>query len=129
MQSIQEQARFLIECLPYIRRFNGQVVVVKYGGHAMTDDTLKIAFAKNIALMKYVGIKPVIVHGGGPQIARMLERLSITSSFCEGLRVTDDVAEMAWCAWAMSARTVVEDIVMRPQRGDISEADFGDVPA
>lgn len=90
MMLIQEQAKFLIECLPYIRRFSSQTVVVKYGGHAMTEEKLKRAFALNIALMKYVGIKPVIVHGGGPQIARMLERLNIPSSFCDGLRITDD---------------------------------------
>lgn len=98
MISIQDQARFLIECLPYIRRFSGEVVVIKYGGHAMTEETLKKSFALNITLMKYVGIKPVIVHGGGPQIAKMLERLHIASSFHEGLRITDDatmeVAEM-----------------------------------
>ncbi|MDL2271813.1 acetylglutamate kinase, partial [Desulfovibrio sp. OttesenSCG-928-I05] len=87
---IQKQAQFLIECLPYIRRFAGQTVVIKYGGHAMTNETLKKAFALNIALMKYVGIKPVIVHGGGPQIKKMLERLQIESSFVQGLRVTDD---------------------------------------
>ncbi len=86
----QEQARFLIECLPYIKRFNNQIVVIKYGGHAMTDESLKRAFALNIALLKYVGIKPVIVHGGGPQIKRMLARLDIQSSFHEGLRITDD---------------------------------------
>ena len=87
---IQKQAQFLIECLPYIRRFAGQTVVIKYGGHAMTNEALKKAFALNIALMKYVGIKPVIVHGGGPQIAKMLERLDIPSTFRQGLRVTDD---------------------------------------
>ncbi len=86
----QEQAKFLIECLPYIKRFNNQIVVVKYGGHAMTEESLKRAFALNIALLKYVGIKPVIVHGGGPQIKRMLGRLDIQSSFHEGLRITDD---------------------------------------
>ncbi|MDL2209936.1 acetylglutamate kinase [Desulfovibrio sp. OttesenSCG-928-O18] len=86
----QAQAKFLIECLPYIRRFSNQIVVVKYGGHAMTEERLKKAFALNIALMKYIGIKPVIVHGGGPQIARMLDRLGIESSFHEGLRITDD---------------------------------------
>lgn len=86
----QDQARFLIECLPYIKRFNNQIVVIKYGGHAMTDESLKRAFALNIALLKYVGIKPVIVHGGGPQIKSMLGRLNIQSSFHEGLRITDD---------------------------------------
>lgn len=86
----QAQAKFLIECLPYIRRFANQVVVVKYGGHAMTEERLKQAFALNIALLKYIGVKPVIVHGGGPQIAAMLKRLDIPSSFHEGLRITDD---------------------------------------
>lgn len=90
MIPIQDQARFLIECLPYIRRFSGEVVVIKYGGHAMTEERLKKSFALNITLMKYVGIKPVIVHGGGPQISKMLERLQIPSSFHEGLRITDD---------------------------------------
>ncbi|CAK7039564.1 MAG: Acetylglutamate kinase [Desulfovibrio sp.] len=86
----QEQARFLIECLPYIKRFSNQIVVVKYGGHAMTEEHLKRSFALNIALLKYVGIKPVIVHGGGPQIKSMLGRLGIQSAFHEGLRITDD---------------------------------------
>lgn len=80
----------LIECLPYIRRFRGEVVVIKYGGHAMKDEALKSSFALNVALLKYVGVRPVIVHGGGPQIGDMLGRLNIASSFREGLRVTDD---------------------------------------
>lgn len=83
-------ARMLIESLPYIRNFRGEVVVIKYGGHAMKDESLKRSFALNVALLKYVGVRPVIVHGGGPQIGSMLERLSIESSFREGLRVTDD---------------------------------------
>lgn len=86
----QEQARLLMECLPYIKSFFGETVVIKYGGHAMKDEKLKQAFALNIALLRYVGIKPVIVHGGGPQIGRMLEQLSIQSTFREGQRVTDD---------------------------------------
>lgn len=86
----QEQAKFLIECLPYIKQFNNQIVVIKYGGHAMTEERLKRSFALNIALLKYVGVKPVIVHGGGPQIKSMLERLGIRSAFHEGLRITDD---------------------------------------
>ncbi|MDR2488316.1 MAG: acetylglutamate kinase [Desulfovibrio sp.] len=92
------KARVLIECLPYIRRFHGEVVVIKYGGHAMTDEALKDSFALNVALLKYVGVRPVIVHGGGPQIGAMLRQLNIASSFREGLRVTDeatmDVVEM-----------------------------------
>ncbi|MDR1125513.1 MAG: acetylglutamate kinase [Deltaproteobacteria bacterium] len=94
----QEQARFLIECLPHIKRFYGQTIVIKYGGHAMENDTLKQAFAKNIALLRYVGINPVIVHGGGPQIGSMLDQLHIQSTFREGQRVTDaatmEVVEM-----------------------------------
>lgn len=86
----QLQARLLIEGLPYMRKFRGQFVVVKYGGHAMKDDNLKRSFALNIALLKYIGVRPVIVHGGGPQIGAMLERLDIESVFREGLRVTDD---------------------------------------
>ena len=85
-----EQAKFLIECLPYIRRFANEIIVIKYGGHAMMDEPLKKAFALNIALLKCVGIKPVIVHGGGPQIKRMLGRLGVESQFHEGLRITDD---------------------------------------
>ena len=91
-------AKMLIECLPYIRRFRGETVVIKYGGHAMKDEALKRSFALNVALLKYVGVRPVIVHGGGPQIGKMLEQLDIRSIFREGLRVTDeatmDVVEM-----------------------------------
>ncbi|MDL2216540.1 acetylglutamate kinase [Desulfovibrio sp. OttesenSCG-928-M14] len=83
-------ARVLIESLPYIRRFSGEVVVIKYGGHAMKDEALKQSFALNVALLKYVGMQPVVVHGGGPQIGEMLKKLNIESSFREGLRVTDD---------------------------------------
>jgi acetylglutamate kinase len=84
------KARVLIESLPYIRRFHGEVVVIKYGGHAMIDEALKASFALNVALLQYVGVRPVIVHGGGPQIGAMLKQLNIASSFREGLRVTDD---------------------------------------
>lgn len=73
-----------------MRKFRGQFVVVKYGGHAMKDEELKRSFALNIALLKYIGVRPIIVHGGGPQIGAMLERLDIESVFREGLRVTDD---------------------------------------
>lgn len=94
----QEQAKLLMECLPYIRRFYKETVVIKYGGHAMTENHLKRAFAQNVALLRYVGLRPVIVHGGGPQIGGMLEQLHIESSFKQGQRVTDgatmDVVEM-----------------------------------
>lgn len=90
LEHYAEKARTLIESLPYIRRFRGEVVVIKYGGHAMKDEALKRSFALNVALLKYVGVRPVIVHGGGPQIGNMLKQLNIESSFREGLRVTDD---------------------------------------
>jgi acetylglutamate kinase len=93
-----DRARILIEALPYISRFNRQTVVIKYGGHAMVDARLKKGFALDIVLMKYVGLNPVVVHGGGPQIGELLGQLSIESSFVAGHRVTDertmDVVEM-----------------------------------
>ncbi len=82
-------ARTLSEALPYLRRFAGETFVVKYGGHAMGSTDLAARFARDVALLAQVGINPVVVHGGGPQIGRMLERLKIQSSFVEGLRVTD----------------------------------------
>jgi acetylglutamate kinase len=90
MKDRARQAKMLIECLPYIRRFQGEYVVIKYGGHAMNDESLKRSFALNVALLKYVGMRPIVVHGGGPQIADMLAALKIESTFREGLRVTDD---------------------------------------
>ena len=96
--SAHEIAHVLTEALPYIRRFRGKTVVVKYGGNAMVDDALKNGFARDIVLMKLVGINPVVVHGGGPQIGSVLERLGMTSEFVHGMRVTDretmDVVEM-----------------------------------
>ncbi|MFZ5811403.1 MAG: acetylglutamate kinase [Thermodesulfobacteriota bacterium] len=93
-----ERARLLLEALPYIREFFGKTIVIKYGGHAMVDEDLKRTFALNVILLKYVGINPVIVHGGGPQIGRMLDQLGIACQFRQGLRVTDtatmDVVEM-----------------------------------
>lgn len=84
------KARLLLEALPYIRKFYGKTVVIKYGGHAMVDEELQRSFALNIILLKYIGINPVIVHGGGPQIGQMLKQLGIASEFRQGLRVTDD---------------------------------------
>ena len=83
-------ASVLNEALPYLQRYSGQTVVIKYGGNAMTDETLKRSFAQNIVMMKQVGINPVVVHGGGPQIAQMLDRLSINSEFIDGMRVTTE---------------------------------------
>ncbi|ADE16816.1 acetylglutamate kinase [Nitrosococcus halophilus Nc 4] len=91
-------ARVLTESLPYIRRFAGKTVVIKYGGNAMVDDDLKNGFSRDVVLMKLVGINPVVVHGGGPQIGRLLERIGKQSEFVQGMRVTDketmDVVEM-----------------------------------
>jgi acetylglutamate kinase len=87
-----EKAGVLIEALPYIREFEGKTVVIKYGGAAMVDPALRAGTAEDIVLMKYVGMNPVIVHGGGPEINGMLERLGIESTFHHGLRVTDDTA-------------------------------------
>ncbi|MEQ8394263.1 acetylglutamate kinase [Thalassobaculum sp.] len=83
------KAGILTEALPFMRRYNDQTVVVKYGGHAMGNDDLALKFAADIVLMKQVGMHPIVVHGGGPQIGRMLERLAIKSEFVDGLRVTD----------------------------------------
>jgi len=83
-------AQVLTEALPYIQRFSGKTIVIKYGGNAMIDDQLKSSFARDIVLMKQVGMNPVVVHGGGPQIADMLARLGKESRFVEGMRVTDD---------------------------------------
>jgi acetylglutamate kinase len=84
------QASTLAHALPYLRRYAGATVVVKYGGHAMGDETLAVMFASDIALLKQVGINPVVIHGGGPQINDMLKRLAIQSTFIDGLRVTDE---------------------------------------
>jgi len=89
MKKESKIAKLLLESLPYLRNFYGQTVVIKYGGHAMKDEALKEAFAKSVTLLKYIGVHPVIVHGGGPQIGQMLEKLNISSHFREGLRVTD----------------------------------------
>ena len=90
MQSLVEKAEVLVQALPYMRRFMGKTIVIKYGGHAMTDEPLRASFAVDVVLLKFIGLRPVVVHGGGPQIASTLERLGKESTFVEGLRVTDD---------------------------------------
>jgi acetylglutamate kinase len=87
---IHEKARILISALPYFRDFYGKILVIKYGGHAMVDEALKQAFAQDIVLMKYVGIQPIIVHGGGPQISQVMEKMGLKPTFIEGQRVTDE---------------------------------------
>tara|TARA_S200000501_G_scaffold74182_1_gene66046 strand:- start:216 stop:1127 length:912 start_codon:yes stop_codon:yes gene_type:complete len=98
LRSAKNIAKVLTEALPYIQKFTNKTVVVKYGGNAMVDNDLKQSFARDIVLMKLVGINPIVIHGGGPQIGEVLEKLSIQSEFVNGLRVTDsqtmDVVEM-----------------------------------
>ncbi len=88
-ESLLRTAKTVSEALPYIRQFAGETFVIKFGGHAMGDPELTKSFARDIVLLKHIGIHPVVVHGGGPQIAQMLDRLKIQSSFVDGLRVTD----------------------------------------
>lgn len=109
MEEVIQKARILLEALPYIRKFHGKIVVVKYGGAAMKKEELRQSFAKDVVLLQYVGVHPVIVHGGGPQITRLLERLGVRSRFIDGQRVTDretmEVVEM------VLAGTVNKEIV------------------
>ena len=90
MKELIDKAEVLIEALPYIRRFFDKTIVIKYGGSAMSVDDLRSSFAVDVVLLKYIGIRPVIVHGGGPQIGATLERFGKQSTFVDGLRVTDD---------------------------------------
>ena len=98
MNEHEETARILVEALPYIQRFHGSTIVIKYGGNAMAHDDLKRAFARDVILMKVVGMNPIVVHGGGPQIEELLGRLNITTRFVGGMRVTNketmDVVQM-----------------------------------
>jgi acetylglutamate kinase len=98
MKESIEKAKILIESLPYMQEFRNKTVVIKYGGHAMVDENLKRQFALDVILMKQIGINPVIVHGGGPQINLLLDRLDIKPNYVQGMRVTDgetmDVVEM-----------------------------------
>ncbi len=98
MKDSIKRAEILIESLPYIREFYHQTFVIKYGGHAMADETLKKNFALDMVLLKYIGLNPIIVHGGGPQIGQFLKKMGISSQFVSGFRVTDnatmDVVEM-----------------------------------
>jgi acetylglutamate kinase len=98
MEELIRKANVLMEALPYIRRFANQTIVIKYGGNAMVEKHLKESFAKDIILMKYIGLNPVVVHGGGPQIGKVMEQMGLESHFVRGMRVTDsdtmDVVEM-----------------------------------
>ncbi len=111
-KKLQKKAAILVEALPYMRKYSGETFVIKYGGHAMGDAKLARQFAADITLLRQVGINPVIVHGGGPQIGEMLGRLSIESEFVDGLRVTSkatvEVAEMVLCG--SICKSIVADL-------------------
>jgi acetylglutamate kinase len=98
VDTLVQRASILMEALPYIRKFHGKVFVIKYGGNAMVDEGLKQSFAKDIIMMRYIGMIPIVVHGGGPQIGTVLEKMGIESKFHDGIRITDkdtmDVVEM-----------------------------------
>ena len=98
MQKIIEKANVLLEALPWIKEFYGKTIVIKYGGNAMVEERLKKSFAQDIILLKYIGLNPVVVHGGGPQIAQVMDQMGLKSDFIQGMRVTDsatmDVVEM-----------------------------------
>ena len=113
-ETAQDQARILVHALPYMRRYAGETVVIKYGGHAMGDERLAEMFGRDIALLKQVGINPVIVHGGGPQINAMLKRLGIASTFVDGLRVTDAaMVEVVEMVLAGTVNKHVADLINR----------------
>jgi len=107
--SFQDKAQILAQALPYIRKYHGKTMVIKYGGNAMTDPALQAAFAQDVVLLKLVGIKPVVVHGGGPQIENALKRLGKTGSFIQGMRVTD-AETMEVVQWVLGGE-VQQDIV------------------
>jgi len=119
MRDLISKAKILVEALPYMRRFVGKTIVVKYGGHAMTDEGLRVSFAIDVVLLKYIGVRPVIVHGGGPQIATTLARLGKRSEFVEGLRVTDsetmEVVEMV-----LGGKVNLEIVELVQQGGGLS---------
>lgn len=110
----QTVADILIEALPYIQKFSTKTVVIKYGGHAMVDEGLKRDFANDITLLKYIGLNPVVVHGGGPQINKVLDSMGITSTFIRGMRYTDD-ATMDVVEMVLGGK-VNKDIVARINR-------------
>jgi len=114
MNRLIKKANVLIESLPYIRSFRGKTVVVKYGGHAMMDSSLKERFAQDVVLLKYVGINPVIVHGGGPQIDKMLDRLGIEAKFRHGIRITDEATmEIVEMVLAGCINMAITDLINR----------------
>ena len=116
------QAHVLTEALPFMQRYDRKTVVIKYGGHAMGDAELAVQFARDVVLLKQSGVNPVIVHGGGPQIASMLERLNIKSRFSEGLRVTD--AETIEVVEMVLAGAINKQIVTALNQAGVAQSGF-----
>ena len=114
--SILEKADTLARALPFIRKYHGQTMVIKYGGNAMTDPGLQAAFAQDVVLLKLVGINPVVVHGGGPQIESALQRLGKTGSFIQGMRVTD-AETMGVVEWVLAGQVQQEIVGLITQAG------------
>ena len=114
--SILEKADTLARALPFIRKYHGQTMVIKYGGNAMTDPALQAAFAQDVVLLKLVGINPVVVHGGGPQIESALQRLGKTGSFIQGMRVTD-AETMGVVEWVLAGQVQQEIVGLITQVG------------
>ena len=114
--SILEKADTLASALPFIRKYHGQTMVIKYGGNAMTDPALQAAFAQDVVLLKLVGINPVVVHGGGPQIESALQRLGKTGSFIQGMRVTD-AETMGVVEWVLAGQVQQEIVGLITQAG------------
>ena len=114
--STHAKAETLARALPYIRKYHGKTMVIKYGGNAMTDPTLQAAFAQDVVLLKLVGINPVVVHGGGPQIENALQRLGKTGSFIQGMRVTD-AETMGVVEWVLAGQVQQEIVGLINQAG------------
>ena len=113
-----KKAEVLVEALPYIQKFYGKSVVVKYGGNAMVNEELKNLVMQDIVLLKYIGMKPIIVHGGGPDISSTLKKFDVKSEFVNGLRVTDSFTRMwhKWCWWARPTRRLSKTLMKRVER-------------
>lgn len=116
MDTVIKKAEILIEALPYIQKLNGKTIVIKYGGNAMTNSELKNSVAEDITLLKYVGMNPVVVHGGGPDITKTLQKLNIKSEFINGLRVTD-MATMEVAQMVLVGKTNKEIVSLLNQKG------------
>jgi len=114
--STHDTAEILARALPHIRKYHGKTMVIKYGGNAMTDPALQAAFAQDVVLLKLVGINPVVVHGGGPQIENALQRLGKTGSFIQGMRVTDDET-MGVVQWVLAGQVQQEIVGLINQAG------------